>query len=311
MSYPGLKKQKPKIFFLVGPTAIGKSRTAIQLAQKLDAEIISLDSMQVYRGLDILSSKPTRDMLKKVRHHLLDIVRPEDEFDAAAYRRLAVRKINEIHRKGKIPLFTGGTGLYMNVVINGIFKDTGKDESLRERLYAQIKTKGSRFLYNKLKRFDPLAAFKIHPHDAKRIIRAMEVYRLTGRPISELWNKRSGLSDRYEIKLFGLNKARERLYNDINRRVDEMFARGAVNEARGLLRRKLSRTCGQAIGLKEIGGYLEGRYDLEYAKELLKKNTRNYAKRQLTWFRKDKRINWIDLDKGNVIKEIFNKIAQT
>lgn len=311
MAYPKRKTRKPEIFFLVGPTAIGKSKAAIQLARKLNAEIISLDSMQVYRGLDILSSKPTRDMLKKVRHHLLDIVRPEDEFDAAAYRRLAVRKINEIHRKGKIPLFAGGTGLYMNVVINGIFKDAGKDESLRERLYAQIKTKGSGFLYNKLKRFDPLAASKIHPHDAKRIIRALEVYRLTGRPISEFWNKRSGLSDKYEIKFFGLNKARERLYNDINRRVEEMFARGVVNEARGLLRRKLSRTCGQVIGLKEIGGYLEGRHDLEYAKELLKKNTRNYAKRQLTWFRKDKRINWIDLDEGNVIKEIVNKIAQT
>src|SRR3990167_3258516 len=224
MGFYNQQDQKPKIFFLVGPTAIGKSRTAIQLAQKLDAEILSINSMQVYRGLDILSSKTTRDMLKKVRHHLLDIVKPEDEFDAAAYRRLAVRKINEIHRKGKIPLFTGGTGLYMNVVINGIFKDTGKDESLRERLYAQIKTKGSRFLYNKLKRFDPLAAFKIHPHDAKRIIRAMEVYRLTGRQISELWNKRSGLSDRYEIKLFGLNRDRERLYNDIDRRGGGMFA---------------------------------------------------------------------------------------
>jgi tRNA dimethylallyltransferase len=199
----------------------------------------------------------------------------------------------------------------MNVVINGIFKDAGKDESLRERLYAQIKTKGSRFLYNKLKRIDPLAASKIHPHDAKRIIRALEVYQLSGRPISELWNKRSGLSDKYEIKLFGLNKDRKGLYDDINRRVDEMFRQGAVSEASGLLKKKLSRTCSQAIGLKEINGYLDGQYGLEYAKELMKKNTRNYAKRQLTWFRKDKRIYWIDLDKGNLIKEIVNKIAQT
>ena len=306
MAYPKRRKQKPKIFFLVGPTAIGKSRTAIQLAQKLDAEIISLDSMQVYRGLDILSSKPTRDMLKKVRHHLLDSVRPEDEFDAAAYRRLAVRKINEIHRKGKIPLFAGGTGLYMNVVINGIFKDAGKDESLREKLSTQIKTKGSRFLYNKLKRIDALAASKIHPHDARRIIRALEVYRLTGRPISALWNKRSGLSDKYEINLFGLNRDRERLYNDIDRRVDEMFAQAVVDEVKGLLRRKLSRSSGQAIGLKEIGGYLDGDYDLECAKELMKKNTRNYAKRQLTWFRKDKRIQWINIDRENVIERIIS-----
>lgn len=296
MAYPKRNTRKPKIFFLVGPTAVGKSKAAIQLAQKLNAEIISLDSIQVYKGLDILSSKPTKNMLKKVRHHLLDIVKPEDEFDAAAYRRLAMRKINEIHRKGKIPLFAGGSGLYMNVVINGIFKDAGKDESLRERLYAQVKTKGSQFLYNKLKRMDPLAASKIHPHDVRRIIRALEVYSLTGRPISALWNKRKGLSDKYEITLFGLNKDRERLYNDINRRVDEMFAQDVVNEVRGLLRLKLSRTCGQAIGLKEIRGYLDGNYDLECAKELMKRNTRNYAKRQLTWFRKDKRIRWIDAE---------------
>lgn len=296
MAYPKRKTGKPKIFFLVGPTAVGKSRTAILLAQKLNAEIISLDSVQVYKGLNILSSKPTKNMLKKVRHHLLDIVRPEDEFDAAAYRRLAMRKINEIHRKGKIPLFAGGSGLYMNVVINGIFKDAGKDESLRERLYAQVKTKGSQFLYNKLKRIDPLAASKIHLHDVRRIIRALEVYSLTGRPISALWNKRRGLSDKYEITLFGLNKDRERLYNDINQRVEEMFAQEVVNEVRGLLRRKLSRTCGQAIGLKEIRGYLDGNYDLECAKELMKRNTRNYAKRQLTWFRKDKRIRWIDVE---------------
>lgn len=297
MAYPKRNTRKPKIFFLVGPTAVGKSRTAILLAQKLNAEIISLDSMQVYKGLDILSSKPTRDMLKKARHHLLDIVSPEDEFDAAAYRRLAVRKINEIHRKGKIPLFAGGTGLYMNVVINGIFKDAGKDESLRKRLYAQVKTKGSQFLYKKLKRIDPPAASKIHPHDVRRIIRALEVHSVTGRPISALWNKRRGLSDKYEITLFGLNKDRERLYNDINRRVDEMFTRDVVNEARGLLKRKLSRTCGQAIGLKEIKGYIDGQYGLECAKELMKRNTRNYAKRQLTWFRKDKRIRWIDAKK--------------
>lgn len=296
MAHPKHNTRKPKIFFLVGPTAIGKSRTAVQLARKLNAEIISLDSMQIYRGLDILSSKPTSDMRKRVRHHLLDIVKPEDEFDAAAYRRLAVKKINEIHRKGKIPLFAGGSGLYMKVVIDGIFKDAGKDESLRRKLSLEIKVKGSRFLYNKLKRIDALAASKIHPHDVRRIIRALEVHSLTGRPISALWKKRSGLSGKYKIEIFGLNRDRERLYNDINRRVEEMFAQDVVNEVRGLLRQKLSRTCGQAIGLKEIRGYLDGNYDLECAKELIKKNTRNYAKRQLTWFRKDKRIQWIDAE---------------
>ena len=264
--------------------------------------------MQIYKGLDILSSKPTESMRNEVSHHLLDIARPEDEFDAAAYRRLALRKINEIHKRGKIPLFAGGTGLYMSVVIDGIFKDAGKNEALRKKLYAQAKTKGSLFLYNKLKKIDPQAASKIHPHDLRRIIRAMEVYKLTGRPISKLWKTRKGLSDKYEIKRLGLNKQREKLYKGVNLRVDEMFRNGLVDEVKGLLERKPGLTCIQAIGIKEIKGFLGGIYDLEYAKELMKKNTRNYAKRQLTWFRKDRRILWFDASRKNIIKTLMNSL---
>lgn len=298
----------PQIIFLVGPTAIGKSVLAVKLAKKLNAEIISMDSMQIYKGLDILSSKPAKSMRNEVRHHLLDIARPEDEFDAAAYRRLAIRKINEIHRRGKIPLFAGGTGLYMSVVINGIFKDAGKDEILRRKLYAQSQTKGSPFLYNKLKKIDPQAASKIHPNDLRRIIRAMEVYKLTGRPISKLWKKRKGLSDKYEIKRLGLNKEREKLYKGVHLRVDEMFRNGLVDEVKGLLKRKPSLSCIQAIGIKEIKGFLDGIYDLEYAKELMKKNTRNYAKRQLTWFRKDKGILWFDPGRKDILKALMNNL---
>ncbi len=308
MAYTKPKTEKPRIIFLVGPTAIGKSNLAIGLAKKMNAEIISLDSMQIYKGLDILSSKPTESMRNEVSHHLLDIARPEDEFDAAAYRRLALRKINEIHKRGKIPLFAGGTGLYMSVVIDGIFKDAGKNEALRKKLYAQAKTKGSLFLYNKLKKIDPQAASKIHPHDLRRIIRAMEVYKLTGRPISKLWKTRKGLSDKYEIKRLGLNKQREKLYKGVNLRVDEMFRNGLVDEVKGLLERKPGLTCIQAIGIKEIKGFLGGIYDLEYAKELMKKNTRNYAKRQLTWFRKDRRILWFDASRKNIIKTLMNSL---
>ena len=304
-----MPQNKPQILFLIGPTAIGKSRLAVQLAAKINAEIISLDSMQIYLGLEILSSQPSRQMQKKVRHHLLNIVNPNQEFDAAEYRKLALKKIKEIQAAGKIPLFAGGTGLYLSIVIDGIFKDVKKDEALREKLYAQAAKKGSVFLHNKLKKIDPVAAAKIHPNDAKRIIRALEVYKRTGKPISRLWKTRKGLdTKKYEIRIFGLNKEREGLYRDINQRVEDMFSQGLVNEVKNVLAKNPSLTCRQAIGIKEIQGHLAGQYDLERAKEMIKKNTRNYAKRQLTWFRKDKRIIWLEASQRGLLGQILKLI---
>ncbi len=324
LNQPQTAHRKPQIIFLVGPTAIGKSRLAVRLAAKINAEIISLDSMQIYRGLEILSSQPSRRMQKKIRHHLLNILNPDQEFDAASYRKLALKKIKEIHKTGlparlsakpragkagKIPLFVGGTGLYLNIVIDGIFKDVKKDPALRQKLFAQAAKKGSLFLHNQLKKIDPVAAAKIHPNDAKRIIRALEVHKLTGKPISQLWKSRKGLDrEKYDIRIFGLNKDREGLYRDINLRVEDMFSQGLVNEVTNVLTKNPSLTCRQAIGIKEIQGYLEGKYDLEYAKELIKKNTRNYAKRQLTWFRKDKRIIWLEASKRGLLEQISKSI---
>ncbi len=296
---------KSRIIFLVGPTAIGKSRIAGRLAAKINAEIISLDSMQIYRGLDILSSQPSRQMQNKISHHLLNIVNPDQEFDAASYRKLALKKIKEIHKTGKIPLFAGGTGLYLSIVIDGIFKDVKKDPGLREKLFAQAAKKGSLYLHKRLERIDRIAAEKIHPNDTKRIIRALEVHKLTGKPISLLWKSRKGLDrQKYDILIFGLNKDREELYRDINQRVEDMFTRGLLNEVKTTLAAKPSLTCRQAIGIREIQGYLCGQYDLETAKELIKKNTRNYAKRQLTWFRKDKRVIWLDASQRGLLDRI-------
>lgn len=309
LNQPQTAHRKPQIIFLVGPTAIGKSRLAVQLAAKINAEIISLDSMQIYRGLEILSSQPSRQMQKKIRHHLLNIVNPDQEFDAASYRKLAIKKIKEIHKTDKIPLFVGGTGLYLNIVIDGIFKDVKKDPALRQKLFAQAAKKGSLFLHNQLKKIDPIAAAKIHPNDAKRIIRALEVHKLTGKPISQLWKSRKGLDrEKYDIRIFGLNKDREGLYRDINLRVEDMFSQGLVNEVTNVLTKNPSLTCGQAIGIKEIHGYLNGEYALEQAKELIKKNTRNYAKRQLTWFRKGKRIIWLEASKRGLLGQIIKSI---
>ncbi|HAH19948.1 MAG: tRNA (adenosine(37)-N6)-dimethylallyltransferase MiaA [Omnitrophica WOR_2 bacterium GWF2_43_52] len=311
MAKPELRpvKQKPQIIFLVGPTAIGKSALAISLAKKISAEIISLDSMQIYKGLRIVSSQPDMAMQKSIPHHLLGFVSPGDKFDVATYRKLALQKIRQVHKRKKIPLFVGGTGLYMSVLIDGIFEEVKKDEALRKKLYQQEKKRGSGFLYNKLLAVDREAAAKIHPHDTRRIVRALEVYTLTGKPISELWRKRKGLSEKYEVRIFGLNKDRQELYNDINARVETMFKEGLVAEVRKAGKKKISLTCSQAIGLKEVRGYLEGGYDLAFAKELMKKNTRNYAKRQLTWFRKDTRILWLDVTKVRIEDAIINELV--
>jgi len=302
---------KPRIIFLVGPTAIGKSALAIGLARKINAEIISCDSMQIYKGLDILSSKPDKKMCGEVKHHLLDVASPEKEFNVALYRRLALQAIKNIHRRKKIPLFVGGSGLYMSVVIDGIFKEAGADLKIRRRLYEEAENKGINFLYERLRGIDAQAARKIHPNDLKRIVRALEVYQKTGKTISELKKTRKGLSDKYDILIFGLNKDREKLYQDINSRVEEMFEQGLVTEVKKLMPLKLSLTCRQAIGINEIKGYLEGKYGLEEAKELIKRNTRRYAKRQLTWFRKDKRIIWIGAQEGKrTVKKIIEKICR-
>ena len=287
---------------------MGKTALSLKLARKINAEIISLDSMQVYQGIDILSSKPSLKLRHKIKHHLIDILSPDKEFDAAQYRRLAVKAIKDIHQRSKIPLFTGSTGLYLNVLLEGIFADAGKDEALRRELYNQAEILGSAYLHRKLQEVDPESALRIHPNDAKRIIRALEVYKLTGKPISELRKKRKGLLDKYEVTIFGLNKDREVLYKSIDRRVDEMFERGLVNEVKKLLTGNLSLTCKQAIGIREIRDYLEGKHDLEQAKDLLKKNTRNYAKRQLTWFRKDKRIIWLDADDQQIINRMVKYV---
>jgi tRNA dimethylallyltransferase len=299
---------KPKIIFLVGPTAVGKSEVAIALAKKINAEIISCDSMQIYKGMDILTSKPSLTLRKKIPHHLIDIVSPTIEYNVAKYRQKAVQKVKEIISRGKTPLFVGGTGLYMSILIDGIFKASSADKSIRQKLYEIAKKQGNKFLYEKLKRVDPQAVKIIHPHDVKRIIRALEVFETTGKPISELKRQRKGLSEKYRIKIFCLDMDRSRLYLRINRRVEKMFSQGLVKEVKKLLKERLKQTASSCIGIKELKGYFAGNYDLEEAKRLIKRNTRRYAKRQLTWFRKDKRIKWINLKGRENPNEVANRI---
>jgi len=306
-----LISMKKKVVFLVGPTAVGKSDVAVSLAKEINGEIISCDSMQVYKGMDIISSQPGASLKKQVPHHFIGIISPAKEYNVSKYRKDAIKVMEKIIDKGKVPLFTGGTGLYMSILIDGIFEAKTEDESIRKKLYKEAESSGSLAMHDKLKKIDPRAASKIHPNDLKRIVRALEVFETTGKPISDLQKLRRGLADEYEIKSFCLNMARDKLYQRIEERINKMFRKGLVKEAAGLLKLKLSRTASYAIGLRELKGYFEKQYDLNEAKRQMARNTCLYSKRQLTWFRKDKRIKWVEVEPEEKPSVIANRIKKT
>lgn len=307
-----------KIIFIVGPTASGKSDLAIKLASAINrggsaknfggngAEIISCDSMQIYKGMDIISAKPKKEALRKVKHYLISEISPTKEFSVAEYRKKALVAIDKIIKRKKIPIFVGGTGLYMSIILDGIFEESKVDEKLRQKLYKEAEKFGNEKLYQRLLKIDPVAAKKIHPNDLRRIVRALEVCLSQNSKFSELKQERSGLWGKYDIRIFGINTDRELLYGRINKRVADMFKQGLVKEVKKLFKLKLSKTAQFAIGIREIKDYLDGKTSLEKAKEEIAKNTRRYAKRQMTWFKKDKRIEWID-DGKSIIS--INKIC--
>lgn len=299
---------KKKIIFLLGPTGIGKSAVAISLAKKINAEIISCDSMQVYRSMDILTSKVTPAQRSKVKHHLIGIINPQTEYNAAKYRREALAICDMLFSRGKIPLFVGGTGLYYSIIVDGLFPAVPQDKLIRAQLEKQLKLKGSKYLYRRLAKADSAAAGKIHPNDGRRIIRALEVYLKTGTRISQLQKSRVGLGKEYALRIFGLNLKRDILYDKIDQRVDKMFNQGLINEVKRLVKHKISRTARCAIGVPELKGYFSGLYSLAEAKRLMQRNSRHYAKRQLTWFRKDKRIQWININKMESPEKIALKL---
>jgi len=278
------------IIFLIGPTASGKTKLSLKLAKKLNAEIISCDSMCVYEGMDILTSKPSKGDRRKVRHHLIDVISPTREFNVAEYRGLALEIMEDILGRGKTPLFVGGSGLYVKAVIDGLFPSSKKDLAFRKRQERLVKRYGNNYLYRKLQKIDPVSAKKIHPNNVRRVIRLLEIYHTDKKRPSELKKKTEPL--KYPFKIFGLEVEREKLYYNIGKRVDDMFRQGLVQEVKRLSKKKLSLTARGALGYKEILGYLQGEYSLEEAKELLKRNTRRFAKRQMTWFRADNRIQW-------------------
>ena len=299
-----------EIVFIVGPTAVGKSAVALALAERLKGEIISCDSMQIYKEITIASSKPTAAQRKRVAHHLIDVASVTEEFDVAHFSKLVNQAIKEVHGRAAVPVVVGGSGLYMQILLDGIFEGKGKDDAFREELKRMADAKGVEFLYKKLLKVDPGAAAKMHTNDLRRIIRALEVYELSKQPISTLQKNRQGLWEKYAVRLFGLRQDREELYARINNRVDAMFGEGLVAEINKLTDLPLSLTAQHLIGVKEVLSYLKGETSIDMAKDRLKQNTRHLAKKQMTWFRKEKRIDWIDVRKDNTPAQVAEKIME-
>ncbi len=304
--------RKIPLLALVGPTAAGKSELAMRVAQRLETDIISADSAQVYRGLDIGTAKPTADEQKLVRHHLIDLVEPDEEYSVADYQRDARQLIDRLWRRGRLPFMVGGTGLYLQAVIeNYAFGTRGKDEALRARLNAEADRAELEALYQRLKKVDPAAAAKIHPRDRRRIIRALEVFTLEGRPISEQVERTRKGESPYQLLLFGLTLPRPLLYRNIEERVEEMLARGFIEEVARLLGRGYPRNCPglQILGYRQIAAFIAGEMDREEAVAEIKKQTRRLAKRQLTWFRRDQRISWLDRSAEEGFDRLADKIS--
>lgn len=290
-----------KIIAVAGPTASGKSALALELCKRLDGELISLDSMQIYRGLDIGTAKPTKAEQAEVRHHMIDICEPTENFSAAEFAERAHKVIADVRSRGKRAVLCGGTGLYLDTVLGRLdFGEIESDEKLRGELIAFAEKNGAEALHERLREIDPQAAEKIHPNNVRRVARAIEIYELTGKTKTE--HDREAISDSpYESLIIGLDyDDREVLYSRINRRVDAMIEAGLEGEVRSLVSRGLlsaESTAGQAIGYKEMLGYIAGDCSLGDAVEKIKLGTRRYAKRQLTWLRRNPDIKWLYPDK--------------
>ena len=290
---------KPKIVIVLGPTAVGKTELALAVAQRVNAEIVNADSQQVYRYLDIGTGKPSKPERERVRHHLIDVVNPDEDFNAARYRQLAAASIDEIHKRGAKVLVSGGTGLYLKALTGGLFSGPSQDTELRANLEREIAQIGLAALYDRLIAIDPGANTKIHPNDRQRIIRALEVYQSTGRPLSEWQNEHRFQEEAFQVLKIGLARARDELYDLISRRSESMIRAGLLDEVRGLMERgyELDLKPLRSVGYRQMGEVIEGIKGLPEAIAEMKQETRRLAKRQLTWFRSDPEIRWFHPEK--------------
>ena len=304
-----LNQSKPRVLAVAGPTASGKTWLGGQLAKIYDGEVISADSMQIYKGMDIASAKPTKEEMQGIPHHLIDFLDRDISFSAADYVRLAKEKIAEVLSRGKLPIIVGGTGLYIDSLLENVkFSDGGSDEKYRKELYDFAGKVGNEALYARLLEVDPEAAETIHPNNLVRVVRALEVIHVTGRKFSELKKESRLVESPYDSLIIGLNfENRQNLYDRIDLRVDEMMKNGLLEEAEELWRQGSMKTAANAIGFKEFIPFFENHMSVEACIDKIKQETRRYAKRQLTWFRKNQRIQWIILGEFDKKNEILEK----
>ncbi len=301
------------LIILTGPTSVGKTALSIQLAKTVDGEIISADSMQVYRYMDIGTAKITPEEMQGIPHYLIDAFAPDEEFNVVKFQQYAKKYIEDIQSRGKIPIFVGGTGFYIQAVLYDIdFTENDINPSYRQELEQTAKEKGAEYLHALLKQVDPKSAEKVHPNNIKRVIRALEYHKLTGEKISDHNAEQRKKNSPYQYCYFVLNKNRAKLYEGINLRVDQMMQNGLLEEVKDLAERGYTKdmVSMQGLGYKELLAFLEGEGTLENAVDLIKKETRHYAKRQITWFKRENEIIWINKDDFRNDMEILSHMLK-
>ena len=309
---------KKPLIILTGPTAVGKTKASINLAKAIGGEIISADSMQVYRHMDIGSAKITSEEMQGVKHYLIDVLEPDEEFHVVEFQRLAKKAMEEIYAKGKIPIIVGGTGFYIQALLYDIdFTENSEDTDYRKELEHIADTEGAEYLHEMLKKIDEKSAQNIHANNVKRVIRALEFFKQTGQKISEHNEKEREKESPYQFCYFVLNDIREHLYERIELRIDEMLKEGLVAEVAMLKEKGYTRemTSMQGLGYKEILDYLNGVFSLEEAVYILKRDTRHFAKRQITWFKREKDVIWVnknefDYNEGKILTFLLEQIKE-
>ena len=303
-------KNKIPLLVIAGPTASGKTALSVELAKIYNGEIVSADSMQIYKGLNIATAKPTEEEKCGIPHYLIDFLEPEQAFSVADYVKLAGEAISDIYSRGKLPVVCGGTGLYISSLVENIkFDDTGSNKAIRERLEMELNEKGADYLWEKLRTVDPETAAKVHKNNIPRVIRGIEVYEMTGIPISQHKINSRREETPYNSCIIGLTASdRQYLYDRINKRVDVMVQQGMVEECREVYENSQLATACQAIGYKELIPYYEEKASLKECIDKIKQETRHYAKRQLTWFRRVDGISWVEIDKFDDSKKLTEEI---
>jgi tRNA dimethylallyltransferase len=304
-----MRKMKP-VIILMGPTAVGKSSVAVELASDLGSDIISADSRQIYRGMDIGTAKPDLAERKRVAHHLIDVVKPDEMFSAGRFKTMADAIITRLHQEGQVPVIVGGTGLYVKALVYGLWQGAQAEWDLRKKLREKEKLHGSGYLHEMLQAVDPESAARIQPRDVNKLIRAIEVFEQTGQPLSVFHHKHLFKERPYHVIMIGLRRLRSDLYSRIDQRVEEMVDRGLLDEVRGLFKKGYAPELPsmKGLGYRHMVNYLIGKYDLNEAVQRLKRDTRRYAKRQFTWFNRDPAIRWVDLQPSDGNKEAYSKV---